>query len=52
MSVGVIAFDGTLEEPLGALLVRADGVLYQEKRARTLGRQSPRAAELVGAEGP
>ncbi len=39
ISVGMIAFDGGLEEPLGALLVRADGVLYQEKRARHRSRQ-------------
>ncbi|MDX2056853.1 MAG: diguanylate cyclase response regulator [Gemmatimonadales bacterium] len=33
-SVGTVAFDGRLEEPLGALLARADRALYVEKRTR------------------
>ncbi len=34
LSVGTVSFDGRLEEPLGALLARADRALYVEKRAR------------------
>jgi diguanylate cyclase (GGDEF)-like protein len=34
LSIGIIAFEGRLEEPLGALLARADSALYREKRAR------------------
>ncbi len=34
VSVGIIAFEGRLDEPLGALLARADSALYREKRAR------------------
>lgn len=51
VSVGVIAFEGRLEEPLGALLARADVALYREKRARPLGRApaSP-PPTLEGAE--
>ncbi|MGE0441604.1 MAG: diguanylate cyclase [Gemmatimonadales bacterium] len=34
MSLGVLSFDARLDEPLGALLARADQVLYQAKRSR------------------
>lgn len=34
LSVGCLPFDGRLEEPLGALIGRADQVLYAEKRGR------------------
>jgi diguanylate cyclase (GGDEF)-like protein len=34
VSVGVVAFDGRLEEPLGLLLAKADQALYLEKRSR------------------
>ena len=34
LSIGVIGFDGRLEEPLGGLLARADQVLYADKRSR------------------
>lgn len=37
LSVGVLAFDGRCEEPLGALLARADRQLYQQKRTRESG---------------
>lgn len=37
VSLGAIPFDGRLDEPLGALLARADRALYVEKRARRRG---------------
>ena len=34
LSVGAVSVDGALEEPLGALLAKADEALYQDKRRR------------------
>ena len=48
LSVGVIAFEGRLEEPLGALLARADVALYREKRARS-GGPAPVSGPSLGA---
>ncbi len=45
LSLGAIPFDGRLEEPLGALLARADRALYVEKRARQRGTE-PTASPL------
>lgn len=42
LSLGTIPFDGRFDEPLGALLARADRALYVEKRARR------RAADVSG----
>ena len=51
VSLGVIAFEGRLEEPLGALLARADAALYREKgglgtRRSTLGARQPTASAV------
>jgi diguanylate cyclase (GGDEF)-like protein len=34
LSVGILSLDGRLEEPLGALLGRADQILYADKKVR------------------
>ena len=47
-SCGVIPFDGRLEEPLGALLARADRALYLEKRARRRGRLPEERTRISG----
>jgi diguanylate cyclase (GGDEF)-like protein len=47
LSVGTIALDGRLEEPLGALLARADQALYREKAHRAAAGPAGRAATAV-----
>ncbi len=41
LSVGTICFDGRMEEPLGALIAKADQALYAEKRARRASSAPP-----------
>ena len=50
LSLGVIPFDGRLEEPLGALLARADRALYVEKRARRRGGETTMPLARATAE--
>jgi diguanylate cyclase (GGDEF)-like protein len=49
VSLGILSFDARQEEPLGALLARADRALYREKRSRrgTTSSVAPGAIGLI-----